>query len=120
MWKLNNIRIFVTDKENQAPQKTIAILQPLNGGSVYHTFGYKKPVYSLKGKIVGEADRQAIETLSRNGTPVTVSGYGRYFGQFLISSAKFSEDMTICQTLRTDLDPKSPVYTFDLELLYDN
>lgn len=120
MWKLNNIRIFVTDKEHQAPQKTIAVLQPLNGGSIYHTFGYKKAVYSLKGKIVGDTDRQAIETLSQNGSTVTLSGYGRNFGNFLISSAKFSEDRTICQTLRPDLDPTSPVYSLDLELLYVN
>lgn len=117
MWLLNNIRVFVQDRPNQSPQKQIALLQPLNGGSIYHLFGYKKASYSLKGKIVGDADKSAIENLAKDGTTVTVSGYGTLLGDFLINSAKFTQDFSICQTLRTDLDSDAPVYTFELELL---
>lgn len=120
MWLLNNIRIFVQEKSNQGSQKQIAVLQPLNGGTIYHLFGYKKPVYSLKGKVVGDSDKTAIESLAKNGTTVTLSGYGRFFGNFLINSAQFSEDMSICQTIRTDLPTTAPVYTFELELLNDD
>lgn len=116
MWKLGDVRIFTQKNSNAGPQKNIVVLQPLNGGSVYQTFGYKKSVFNIGGKVVGFTDKETLESYSREGTLVTLSGYGKSYGNFLINSIKFDMDSSICQTIRPDLPEDTPVFSFEAEL----
>jgi hypothetical protein len=117
-WTLNGIRIFVTDFGNDYKQ-IIAKLNPLNGGTVYHTFGYDFVTSKLTCYVVGDTDNVAIRALTRTGTSYTlISDQGSY-GDFLVNAVNIKRINSVCQTLRPDLDDDAPVYIADMELYLD-
>lgn len=118
MWTINDIRIFVTDFQNEYKQ-IIAKLNPLAGGTVYHTFGFDYVVSKLTCYIVGDADNAAIRALTRSGQSYAlVSDQGSY-GNFFVNSVSLKRINSYCQTLRPDLPETAPVYLVDMELYLD-
>ena len=115
MWVLNDIRIFVDTKQD-AVKQNIARLQPIAGATIHQTFGYELPTVKIGGIIVGETDKDSLETLATTGLSYTLSGYGTDYGSFYVSSVGFSRIKSIAQTLRTDLDCTAPLYYADVEL----
>lgn len=118
MWTINGIRVFVTEFGNNYKQIT-AKLNPLGGGTVYHTFGYDFVTSRLSGWIVGDTDNSAIRGLTRTGTSYAlISDQGAY-GNFLVNNVDVKRVNSICQTLRPDLDEDAPVYQIEMELFLD-
>lgn len=117
-WTLNSIRVFVQGFDGDGDQ-IMAKLQPINSGSIYHTFGYGFLVVALKAKVVGATDMNAIIGLSRTGLSYTLdSPYGTS-GDYFVKNVKYSMTQSICQTLRPDLAEDAPVYDVSLELWLD-
>jgi len=119
MWTFNNIRIFVQDKSEDGGS-IIAVLQPLSGGSVYHAFGHITPPLKIEAIVVGDVDKNALIALSNAKTPHTLNSPWGSLGSYILKTYSFKNMMSICQTLRPDLDDDVPVYLSSLEFLNDN
>ncbi|KKN52734.1 hypothetical protein LCGC14_0609710 [marine sediment metagenome] len=122
-WYLNSIRIFVQGLADDANQ-IIASLNPLDGGTIHQIFGYSDLTKNVTAIIVGYTDKNALIALTKTGLTYTLSGVDVNatpisFGEYYVKSAKFKQELSICQTIRTDLPDDSPVLVVDLELLKD-
>ena len=114
-WTLNSTRVIVTGIV-QSQKQIIARLQPLSGGTIIQTFGYDDPIIKIKGYVVGETDKSALEALTTTGSTYTLMEDSTNHGSFYVNSIDFNRLNTICQTIRPDLDTTATVYEVDLEL----
>lgn len=116
MWTYGGIRIFVLDKKSET-KPIIAKLQPVTSGTVWQFFGWESEILKLPCKVVGEVDSAALLAMSRTGTAYELTDYaGNDLGDYYLLSYSPSDDKSIRQTLRSDLDCDAPVYSVDLEL----
>lgn len=115
MWTFGGTRIFVQDISDTIKQ-IIARLQPLSGGTIIQTFGYESDVYSVNALVVGDTDLAALKAMAIDSATHTLSGYGTVYGNFYLSNIVHKRLPTMQQTIRTDLDCESPVYSVDMEL----
>jgi hypothetical protein len=115
MWKFNTVQIFVTGY-NEHVKQLIARLQPLGLESIYHTFGYQSPEYSIQAYVVGNYDKDLIKYFSGTGLEYTLSGPEGVLGIFYLQDIKITRTTAIHQTIRQDLPDDSPVYQVDLSL----
>lgn len=114
-WTLDGIRIFV-QKKNDDDKQVVAVLQPLNGGSVFQYFGYENESIKINGLIVGDTDKAALKALTRGGSTFTLIGPTGDLGDFVVKEVQFDEQLTISQTIRPDLPCDSPVYAVTIDL----
>lgn len=118
-WTINGIRIFVQEFNAEKGQ-IIARLQPLNGGTVLHFFGYDSLITKLSGYVVGLTDGNAILGLTDTKTSyVLTSPYSTTPPSYFVKSVSLKLQRSVCQTLRPDLDSDAPVYLAELELYLD-
>lgn len=115
MWILDSTRIFVQDWKKVGNQ-IIPRLQPLAGGTVTQVFGYESPVKHLTCLVVGLVDREALVDMTQDAATHTLSGPYGLEGDFLVKGIQIAQTQGLCQTIRVDLDPYSPVYNVDIEL----
>lgn len=114
MWTLSGVRIFVEEAKEEVGQ-IVPRLQPLSGGTVLQTFGYESEIISLNCIVIGLADRDSLKSMRTGGTHALVSPWGA-IGSFVVKSVTVNGVRCICQTLRTDLDPESPVFKAEIQL----
>lgn len=113
-WTLNGLRIYIQDFTEETKQQ-IARLQPLDGGTILHYFGYEEPIVKITGKVVGQDNYEAVRDL-------TMSGSGLSFVTDLetitcgVNSVSGKRDSVIAQTLDTTQECTAPVFTVSLEL----
>lgn len=113
-WYLDGIRIFVDDSKEDAGQ-IVPRLQPLSGGTILQVFGYESDVRTLGALVVGMTDHDALKVLRTTGdsyllTSPTVSG------MFVVKNITLNEVLSICQTIRPDLDQDAPVFKAEIQL----
>lgn len=114
-WKLEDVRIFL-QKLGNSEERITAVLQPIEGYSVLQQLGNKVPIYNINYYIVGDADKTTLEQYVYSGTLCTLSGPEGVVGNFYLHNAKFERQMSVSQTIRTDLPADSKVYIVDSEL----
>ena len=117
-WKLEDVRIFLQDVSN-TEERISAVLQPIEGYSVVQLLGNKVPTYNIGYYIVGDADKTKINQYVYSGSLCTLSGPDGVVGNFYIHNAKFERQMTIKQSIRTDLAATEKVYVVNSELYKD-
>lgn len=116
MWTLNGIRIFV-QKFPVQNANIMARLQPLEGGTVLHKFGYESTVYSLGGIIVGTEDEAALRAMAKTHTTYTLVTPYATIADVSVVSVKTNQQLgVLAQNMRTDLACDAPVYDIDIEL----
>jgi len=117
-WTYNSIRIFTDDLRDDKDQ-TIARLGPLAGGTTLHFYGWEDRITKVSCYVVGLTDKNALEALTETAASyVLMTPYGSW-GSYSLKHASFQLLRAICQTLRPDLSPTSPVFKCDLELYRD-
>lgn len=123
-WYLDNTRVFVQDLTVDG-KSIIAKLNPLQGGSVYHYWGYEDENINLKCYVVGWTDRDDIKDMQRDGDTHILWGSGLDQTQWNVSMDVYLESVTweaiplICQTLRPDLDDDAQTWMADIKLFWD-
>lgn len=116
-WYLGSTRIFVQDAPRSANQ-IVARLQPIQGASINHIFGYEKEKISIKCKVVGEVNISALEGMMQDGTTHYLDGGTVFSGwDVIVSSLSAVPTITASQTLTNDCD--ATVYDVTMELLVD-
>jgi hypothetical protein len=117
-WYLNGTRIFVTGVAG-GKKNTIARLQPLAGGTVFHYFGYENEVVKINALVVGDTDLSSIRSLAEDSTVydlvysgVSASDYRSGY----INSIEYEREASVYQTIRQDLDCETPVYSVTIEM----
>ena len=114
-WTLNSIRIFV-QKDSEDAKQIISRLQPVANNTVFHIFGYEKPVRKLTAYIVGLTDKASLEGLTQTGSTYALVSPEGSEGSYYVNTVSTDRIRTICQTLRPDLDSDAPVYSVEIEL----
>jgi predicted HAD superfamily phosphohydrolase len=114
-WTLNGTRIFVNESKEESGQ-IIPRLQPLGGGTITQIFGYESDIRNITAVIVGDTDKAALKALRTTGSAYSLVGPEGAIGNFLVKQVSVSRVQCICQTLRVDLDPTSPVYNIEIQL----
>jgi len=117
-WTYGGTRIFVTESAEDSEQ-IIARLQPLAGDTVLQVFGYTTPISKLGCYIVGDTDKNHIESLVASGVSFELVNYDGVVGDFYLKNVSIKQIYSICQSLRTDLPETANVYIADLELYKD-
>jgi hypothetical protein len=116
-WYLGSVRIYVQDAPRSMNQ-IIARLQPIQGASINHVFGYEKEKISIKCKAVGEADAIALSEMAADGNTHYLDGGVVFSGwDVLVNSITVIPTITVSQTLTADCD--ATVYDVSMELLTD-
>jgi len=119
MWTFGGVRIFAQD-EKDSSSRIIPRLQPLNSGTILQSFGWEDTTKTLTALVVGNTDKEAIQAFIPSGVSQELVNYDGTIGDFFLKDVSFAiEAATSMQTLRTDLDCYSPVYTTTLELYED-
>lgn len=114
-WTLNSIRIFVNESKEDAGQ-IVPRLQPLSGGTVLQVFGYESDVRTVSAVVVGDTDKDALKNLRKTGSSYSFVSPEGSLGSFVVKNVSVNRVHCICQTLRPDLDPESPVYNVEIQL----
>ena len=70
----------------------------------------------LAVKLVGETDKDALETMAKVGTQYELTHGATSYGNYTVHSFTWDQEMSICQTFRPDLAEDSPVFVGELEL----
>lgn len=117
-WTLGGVRIF-PEKITQSEKPILAELQPVEGGTIIHVFGYEDELMRIEGKLVGPTDRLTLRDLIRTGSPITLSGPNGVIDEYTVKSSEFDRLNVICQTLRPDLADDEIVYQMSLEMRRD-
>jgi len=94
---------------------SIARLNPLQGGTILHIFGYDESVLTVNAKVVGESNKEALVALTTDPTTVVFSGDQGALNVY-VSSVRAGRDDSYWQTLDITQDCTAPVYTVALEL----
>lgn len=113
-WTINGIRIYVEEHASDVKQQ-IARLQPIENGTVLHYFGYEEPIIKVTGKVVGKANKDAIESLTMSGSGISFVGDLETI-TVGVNSVNCTRIHTIAQTIDSTQDCSAPVYTVALEL----
>lgn len=116
MWYFGNKRIYVQTIEDSQKQ-IVAQLQPLAGGTVYQFFGYESPKLKLSGLVVGGDNAYHLRTLTASGVAYTLQTPEGSFGNYIPEGVKVSRLPTVYQTIDTDQDCLTAVYSVEMELL---
>lgn len=114
-WTIDSTRIFV-QKLNDSDVNIIARLQPVAGGTILHNFGYEDEICKLNGFIVGLTDKAALKAMAKDSANHSLTTPWGDWGDYKVKNVSFELVNVVCQTLRSDLDANSPVFTCDLEL----
>ena len=114
-WSLDNIRIFVSESKEEAGQ-IVPRLQPLASGTVLQVFGWESDVRTLGAIVIGDTDKNALKQLRTTGSSYTLLSPEGDLGDFFVKNVSVTRLPAVCQTIRTDLDPESPVYQVDIQL----
>jgi hypothetical protein len=114
-WTYSGIRIYTQDIGDETKQ-TIARLQPLAGGTVQQLFGYESLIVKLTAKVVGNTNRDALKTLSQNGSANSLVAPEGSLGTFMLASFASKRDPQVYQFIDLTQNCLTPVYTCDLEL----
>ncbi len=119
-WTYNSIRMYVQGF-NPKDTNIIARLQPLSGGTVLHHFGYEDQKLTLRGKVVTEADKDALEALIQTASSYALVGPEGSIGNYFVKNFNAVRDPTANSIWhdRPSLDCDVPVYTITLELWID-
>ena len=112
------LEFFVNGYNSSDPQ-TIARLGPIGAGTTFHTFGYEDTVVTIKGKVVGLTDADALKACKTTGTEYTLVSPIFPNTDYLMKDLKLTLTNVVCQTLRPDLDEDAPVFDFTMELYLD-
>jgi len=116
-WYYGGIRIFVQEEVGDNDQ-IIARLNPLAGGTIYHTFGWDILNKKLSAYVVGIDDLVALRLMTTSGVPFTlISPWSST--DYLLKHITTTTQNFNCQTLRQDLPEDSPVFLVDMELWHD-
>lgn len=114
-WSIDGIRIFVNESKEDAGQ-IVPRLQPLSGGTVLQIFGYESDIRTVSGIVVGDTDKEGLKNLRKSGGTYTLMSPEGDLGSFTVKHVAVQRVPAICQTLRLDLDPESPVYSVEVQL----
>ena len=117
-WTLGSVQIFPTSIDDTFGQ-TIARLQPLASGTIYHTFGYEYDIKKISAYIVGIADRLALIEYTRDAATHSLMNNTSSWGDYYVKTVAFKYEPVAYQTLRTDLACTDAVYTVELEVWKD-
>jgi hypothetical protein len=119
-WIIDAVRIFTSNFDGSKKQ-IIARLEPFEGGTIHHIYGYEDPIYQVGGLIVGSDDLDTLNGYTEDGVThglidyesVTYSGY--------VSKVSHKRLPTISQSFYVDSThlATDPVYAVDVELLLD-
>lgn len=115
MWVYNNVRIYVQEEDASADQ-TIARLQPIQGPTILHIFGYETPTYRISGKVVGQNNLNSLLSLRTTGQAYTLSGVDFYKNLYL-SKINYKRSNYVYQTLDNTQSCYAPVYDVSMELM---
>jgi hypothetical protein len=116
-WYLDTTRIFVQDAPRSANQ-IVARLQPIQGATINHVFGYEKEKINVKCKVVGEANISALEDMYQDGSTHYLYGGTVFSGwDVIVNSINIIPTITVSQTLTATCT--DTVYDVSLELLVD-
>jgi hypothetical protein len=120
-WYIDNVRIFVTDI-SEGNKSSVAILNPLGGGSIHQFWGWEEETFGLKALVVGSGDKSSLTSLSRDGDAHTLTGVNFFVDDYNFSKVVYIKEIkwefmrSICQTLRSDLPENSAVYLANIDL----
>jgi hypothetical protein len=116
MWTLGANRIIVTNIEDDDQAQIVAKLQPLEGGTVYQTFGYENPISKLDCYVVSKEEMDAIRSLTTSGDTFELVSPEGSMGFYFVMKVSPKRVYSVCQTIRPDLDSDAPVYLVTIEL----
>jgi hypothetical protein len=114
-WTIGSVQIFPTSIDDAFGQ-TIARLQPLASGTIYHVFGYEDDIKKMSAYIVGSADRLALIDYTRDATTHDLYNNTSFWGAYYIKNIAFKFEPIAYQTIRPDLACTDTVYTIEMEL----
>jgi hypothetical protein len=117
-WTLGSVTIIPQSIDDDFDQ-TIARLQPLASGTIYHTFGYEFDIKKVSVYIVSTADRLALINYNRDAAVHALYNDAYFWGNYYVKHLAFKYEPIAYQTIRPDLPCDSPVYTVDIELYKD-
>ena len=117
MWTLESTRIFTQTFDGSSNQ-IIARLEPFDGGTIHHVYGYEDPIYQLNGFIVGSGDLNTLVGYSQDGNTHTLTDYDSSDYTVYLKKIAHKRMPTICQTFYVDAThlTTDTVYVVDLEL----
>jgi hypothetical protein len=119
MWSLGTAKLFVQDNafgQNQS----IARLQPLDTGTVYHRFGYESEIRKVQALVVGDTNVSLLTAMTLSGSYPLIRSDLTDLGDFLVKSVNAKQNETIWQTFDSGQDCDAPVYVVDIELYAEN
>ena len=113
-WYLDNTRIFVTDKSSDHKQ-IVSKLQPVNNGSIFHTFGYENRAYKITAYVVSAGHLAALIAMTKDGNTHAFI-QPNFSGDVIVNSLTIKETNAIAQTFDTTVDCAETVYIVDLDM----
>lgn len=121
-WTINDIPITVQDY-NRTKDQIIARLNPVGSGTIYHFFGWERPIIKLSAYVVGSDTVGFLEAMTETGDEYdlefTVSSGGVDTTTIIpvsVKSMSAKRENTISQTFDTTHECTDPVYTIEMEL----
>lgn len=114
-WYVGSIRVFVQDEVETAKQ-IIARLNPLGGGTVYHTFGYENEIFKLTGYVVGSGEIETLKGYTTDGNTHVLASPFLGNKNHYVNTVVARPGNYICQRLDLTKDELEPVYVVDVEL----
>jgi len=123
-WYLDNTRIYVLDMSVDE-KVLIAKLNPLEGGSVYHYWGYEDEQLKIKVYVVGGTDRDEIKDMQRDGATHYLRGSGlididyNFTIPVYVSDASWTAVKNLCQNLDNSQASTTPMWEGDITLFWD-
>lgn len=116
MWTYGGVRIY-TQNSRKSSSQTLARLQPVNGGTIIHSFGYDSMIRSITAIVVGDTNDNALYAFSKDSATVheLVSPEGS-LGNWILKSYSSNRTSSVCQTIDVTQPEDAPVYEIELEL----
>ena len=115
-WTLGGTRIFVTQLSDSAGQ-IVAKLQPLDGGTIYHTFGYENHTYKLDFLIAGTTDLETIKGYATSGISYSLISPWGTLGDFIVGNVTITPTHSIWQSFNSEELCTAMVFAVSMELL---
>lgn len=115
-WTYGGVRIYAQESSRSSAQ-ILARLQPVNGGTVIHSFGYESMIRNVTAIVVGDTNDAALYAFSKDGgtTHELVSPEGS-LGNWICKGYSSRRTDSTCQTIDTTQPETAPVYEVELEL----
>jgi hypothetical protein len=114
-WSLGGVTIFPQGIDDMYPQ-TIARLQPLASGTIYHAFGWESDIKKISALIVGSVDKIALRDFTRTGLTYSLFNDTFDWGTYYVKGVSFKYEPVVFQTIRPDLSCEATVYSCEIEL----